>query len=190
MSRPAVDLNSSPLIVDFPERPQKMTAAVLSDYGPSSNLKVQLCDLPRLPMGRLRPTEVVVEVYATSVNPTDWKMRKGTLSKISPLSLPTILGIDFSGDWSKFNELRNPIPMTGGTGRVVRAGEQSKVSAGDEVFGRQTLPRMQEVNGAYAEYIIVDSADLAVKPRSISHDEAAAVPQVRITHQPLITDAD
>jgi hypothetical protein len=37
---------------------------------------------------------------------------------------------------------------------------------------------MQEVNGAYAEYVIVDSADLAVKPRTISHDEAAAVPQV------------
>jgi hypothetical protein len=98
MSRPAIEVNGTPLIVDFPDRPPKMTAAVLSDYGPSSNLKVQLCDLPRLPMGKLRPTEVIVEVYATSVNPTDWKMRKGTLSKISPLSLPTILGIDFSGN--------------------------------------------------------------------------------------------
>ena len=97
MSRPALDINGAQLIVDFPDRPPKMTAAVLSDYGPATNLKVQLCDLPRLPMGKLRSTEVVVEVYSTSVNPTDWKMRKGTLSKISPLSLPTILGIDFSG---------------------------------------------------------------------------------------------
>ena len=51
------------------------------------------------------------------------------------------------------------------------------MSVGDEVFGRQTLPRMREVNGAYAEYVIADSADLAVKPAHISHDEAAAVPQ-------------
>ena len=97
MSRPGIMDSGALLVVDFPDRPPKMTAAVLSDYGPASNLTVQLCDLPRLPLGKLRPTEVVVEVFSTSVNPTDWKLRKGTLSKISPLSLPTILGIDFSG---------------------------------------------------------------------------------------------
>ncbi len=72
----------------------------------------------------------------------------------------------------------HPAPLTAAAaGRVVRAGERARVSTGDEVFGRQTLPRMREVNGAYAEYVVVDSADLAVKPRTLSHDEAAAVPQ-------------
>ena len=65
---------------------------VLPDYGMASRLKVQLCDLPRLPLGKLKSTEVVVEVHAASVNPTDCKQRKGLLSQIWPLSLPCILG--------------------------------------------------------------------------------------------------
>jgi NADPH:quinone reductase-like Zn-dependent oxidoreductase len=96
-------------------------------------------------------------VHSASVNPTDWKQRKGTLSTIFPLKLPCILGIDLSG-------------------RVVRSGDDSPYSEGDEVFGRQTLDRMRELNGSYAEYAIVDSADLYRKPARLSHDEAAAVP--------------
>jgi hypothetical protein len=78
-----------------------MLAAVLPDYGPASRLKVQLVDLPRLPLGKMKSTEVIVEVHAASVNPTDWKQRKGTLSQICPLNLPTILGIDFAGMYTR-----------------------------------------------------------------------------------------
>ena len=94
-SRPA---DTAMLVVDFPNRPAKMLGAVISDYGPASLLQVQLCDLPRLPLGKLKSTELVVEVHSASVNPTDWKQRKGTLSHMCPLKLPTILGIDFSGE--------------------------------------------------------------------------------------------
>lgn len=93
-----------------------MLAAVLPDYGPASRLKVQLIDLPRLPLGKLKASEIVVEVHAASVNPTDWKQRKGTLAALCPLNLPTILGIDFAGV-------------------VVRAGEESRFSEGEEVRG-------------------------------------------------------
>jgi hypothetical protein len=86
-----------PIVVDFPDRPSKMLAAMLPDYGSASLLKVSLVDLPKLPMGKLRSSEVVVEVHACSVNPTDWKQRKGTLSKLCAISLPAVLGIDFSG---------------------------------------------------------------------------------------------
>lgn len=89
-----------PIVVDFANRPAKMLAAVLPDYGSATQLKVQLVDLPKLPLGKLRPTEIVVEVHAASVNPTDWKQRKGTLSKLCALSLPAILGIDFAGECS------------------------------------------------------------------------------------------
>jgi hypothetical protein len=46
------------LVVDFPNRPSKMLAAAIADYGPASLLRVQLCDCPRLPMGKLKSTEV------------------------------------------------------------------------------------------------------------------------------------
>ena len=156
-ARPEENSDQTPLIVDFPNRPAKMLAAVLAGYGGASKLKVQLCDLPRLPLGKLKSTEVVVEVHAASVNPTDCKQRNGMLSEIWPLSLPCILGIDLAG-------------------RVVRAGEDAPFSEGDEVFGRQQLGRMVDLNGSYAEYCIVEGADIYRKPSSLSMDEAAAVP--------------
>eukprot|EP00282_Hemiselmis_andersenii_P027106 CAMPEP_0169481884 /NCGR_PEP_ID=MMETSP1042-20121227/30375_1 /TAXON_ID=464988 /ORGANISM="Hemiselmis andersenii, Strain CCMP1180" /LENGTH=216 /DNA_ID=CAMNT_0009596705 /DNA_START=98 /DNA_END=745 /DNA_ORIENTATION=- len=156
-ARPAI-ADEPPLVVDFPDRPvAKMLAAVLPDYGAASRLKVQLVDLPRLPLGKLKASEVVVEVYAASVNPTDWKQRKGTLAQLCPLNLPTILGIDLAG-------------------KVVRAGEEAAFSEGDEVFGRQTLDRMRELNGSYSEYVIVDSADIYRKPSGVGFEEAAATP--------------
>jgi NADPH:quinone reductase-like Zn-dependent oxidoreductase len=156
-SRPEDGGDQTPLIVDFPDRPAKMLAAVMPDYGPASRLKVQLCDLPRLPLGKLKSTEVVVEVHSASINPTDCKQRMGMLSQIWPLSLPCILGIDLAG-------------------RVVRAGEDAPFSEGDEVFGRQQLGRMVDLNGSYAEYCIVEGADIYRKPSKLSMDEAAAVP--------------
>ena len=97
VSRPP-ELDQGPSVVQFPNAPVKMLAVVLPDYGPATNMRVQLCDLPKLPGGKLRGTEVVVEIHSASVNPTDWKQRKGTLANLCKLSLPTILGIDFSGD--------------------------------------------------------------------------------------------
>ena len=149
------------LVVDFPERPAKMLAVALADYGPASLLKVQLCDLPRLPLGKMQSSEVVVEVHACSVNPTDWKQRKGTLSTMCPLSLPCVLGIDLAG-------------------RVVRAGEDTPFSEGDKVFGRQTLDRMRVLNGSYAEYCIVEACDICKMPASLTFEEAAAVPQASL----------
>lgn len=61
-------------------------------------------------------------------------------------------------------------------GKVMRAGEDSPFKEGEEVFGRQTLDRMRELNGTYSEYVIVDSHDVFHKPANLSHDEAAAVP--------------
>ena len=156
-TRPDDSSDQTPLIVDFPDRPAKMLAAVLSDYGPAKRLKVQMCDLPRLPLGKLKSTEVVVEVHAASVNPTDCKQRNGQLSQIWPLTLPCVLGVDLAG-------------------RVVRAGEDAPFSEGDEVFGRQQLGRMVDINGSYAEYCIVEGADIYRKPSRLTMEEAAAVP--------------
>jgi hypothetical protein len=52
--RPMISAADMPIVVDFPDRPAKMLAAVLPDYGPAPLLKVQLVDLPKLPLGKLR----------------------------------------------------------------------------------------------------------------------------------------
>ena len=38
-----------------------------------------------------------MQVQATSVNPTDCKLRSGMLQQLYPLSLPVILGCDLAG---------------------------------------------------------------------------------------------
>ena len=42
--------------------------------------------------------EVLVRVRASSVNPVDWKVRRGDLRPISGLTPPRILGADFAGE--------------------------------------------------------------------------------------------
>lgn len=48
---------------------------------------------------------------------------------------------------------------------------------GDEVFTRPAINR----NGTYAEYVSVKASEVAVKPKSISHIEAASIPLAGIT---------
>ena len=125
--------------VEFPKMPKKMLAVVLSSYGPPSNLEAVHCNLPQSRGGQLDMYEVLVEIHAASVNPTDCKARKGTLSHICPLKLPAILGIDFSGIRSRSLLAESTFPRDAVhrlAGRVVRAGPKASVSYGDEVFGR------------------------------------------------------
>ena len=51
-----------------------------------------------VPMPDPAPGEVLVKVIATSVNPIDWKLRKGALKERMPLQFPTILGRDLAGE--------------------------------------------------------------------------------------------
>lgn len=50
-----------------------------------------------VPMPKAGPGEVLVKVIATSVNPTDWKTRKGETKDRNPI-LPDIPGRAVAGD--------------------------------------------------------------------------------------------
>ena len=41
--------------------------------------------------------EILIRVLASSVNPIDWKLRKGLVKWFVRLSFPVVLGFDFSG---------------------------------------------------------------------------------------------
>ncbi len=135
-----------------------MLGVALHEYGAPLQFKVMLCNLPR----ELRDGELLVQVQAAGVNPTDCKLRSGALQQLYPLSLPCILGVDFAGV-------------------VVKTAGKTKVSAGDHVFGRQTLDRIREVMGTYAEYAVVDASEVAKKPEDVSFEQAAAVPWAGLT---------
>lgn len=97
--------------------------------------------------------EVLVRVYATSINPVDYKIRQaGAWAGIKP---PAIIGYDVSG--------------------VVEAigPEVQDFKVGDEVYYTPEIPGRL---GSYAEYHVANEAIVARKPANLSHIEAASIP--------------
>jgi len=129
-------------------------AAVLSDFGEADKLSIR-----ELPMPTFRSDEMLVRVKATSVNPIEWKMRRG-LGLPKPvwrllIGRPMILGIDFSGT-------------------VAAVGSDViGYQVGDDVMGAFRLW------GADAEYVVVRLRSrhtaVALKPPAVSYAEAGAV---------------
>ncbi len=131
-------------------------------YGGPEVLKYE--DAPRPKAG---PGEVLIRVRAAGVNPVDWKIREGYLKQILGHPLPLILGWDLSG-------------VVEGTGPGV-----TRLRVGDEVYSRPDISR----DGAYAEYIAVKESEVALKPRSIDHTHAAAIPLAGLTAWQSLFDA-
>ncbi|MEH6682834.1 MAG: NADP-dependent oxidoreductase [Sediminicola sp.] len=141
-----------------------MKAIVLRAPGGAENLIVQEVDRPAITSG-----EVLVKVKAISINPVDVKSRsgKGVYGRIKE-ERPLILGWDISGT-------------------VIETGD-AKFQVGDEVFGMVNFPGHGR---AYAEYVAAPASHLALKPRNISHEAAAAATLVALTAwQALVTNAN
>src|SRR5215831_17569987 len=104
------------------------------------------------------PGEVVVDIYAASVNAADYKVRRGG-GTYGNIRFPHILDRDFSG--------------------VVSAvgGEVTDLAVGDAVFGVTE----QGVEGAYAEKIAIKATIIARKPDRLGHAEAAAMGLTSLT---------
>ncbi|NGX57640.1 MAG: Zinc-type alcohol dehydrogenase-like protein [Chlamydiae bacterium] len=103
--------------------------------------------------------EVLIRVLASSVNPVDWKIRSGHVKWIFPISFPSTLGFDVSG-------------------LIVEVGDNVKgFLPGDEVFCCLEPGAI----GAYAEYVSANQSVVALKPKSLSHQEAAAIPLAGMT---------
>eukprot|EP00288_Rhodomonas_lens_P001346 CAMPEP_0177722370 /NCGR_PEP_ID=MMETSP0484_2-20121128/17645_1 /TAXON_ID=354590 /ORGANISM="Rhodomonas lens, Strain RHODO" /LENGTH=187 /DNA_ID=CAMNT_0019234739 /DNA_START=197 /DNA_END=756 /DNA_ORIENTATION=+ len=137
--------------VKFKGAPNKMLGITLHEYGSAEMLKVQMVNLP----AELQDNELLIKVKAAGVNPMDCKLRSGSLQQLYPLTLPVILGCEWSGT-------------------VVKAGRCAKYKPGDQVFGRQTLDRLRHTSGAYAQYMVADSAECCSKPSALSHIQAAS----------------
>ena len=65
----------------------------MHDYG-----GVDVLQYEDVPTPRPGPGEVLVRAAATSVNPIDWKIRRGDLKNVMPLQFPWIPGRDVAGE--------------------------------------------------------------------------------------------
>ncbi|WP_138420390.1 NADP-dependent oxidoreductase [Aquibacillus sediminis] len=138
-----------------------MKAIVINEYGSKEKLKEQ-----EVPTPQIKDNQVLVEVYATSINPIDWKLREGYLRQMLDFSFPIILGWDVAGVITE-------------VGRNV-----TKFKVGDEVFARPDTT----ANGTYAEYTAVDEDLLAKKPTNISYEQAASIPLAGLTAWQCLVD--
>ena len=138
----------------MPTLTKTMHAMAITSYGDTSVFKEI-----ELPIPEPKDKELLVKVHATSINPVDYKIRKGLLS--TGLKPPQILGFDVSGV-------------------VVETPQQgvSTFQIGDEVFYYSRIPGRQ---GAYAEYNLAEEEVVSKKPKNISHAEAASFPVVWCT---------
>ncbi|HEY9196363.1 MAG TPA: NADP-dependent oxidoreductase [Mucilaginibacter sp.] len=139
-----------------------MKAIILKGFGGIEQL--QEADIP---VPDVKAGDVLVKLKSISVNPVDYKTRsgKGMASRIKD-QFPVILGWDISG--------------------VITAvgSDVTDYKAGDEVFAMIGFPKLAN---AYAEYVIADPAELALKPANISHDEAAAATLAALTAWQALT---
>jgi NADPH:quinone reductase-like Zn-dependent oxidoreductase len=124
---------------------------------------IQIGDVPDPPVG---PDIVLVRIRAAGVNPVDTKIRGGYMKERFPFHFPLVLGWDAAGVVEK-------------VGPAV-----TWFKPGDEVYGYCRRHHLQF--GTYCELDIVPEGFLAHKPRSLSFEEAAAVPLACLTaHQAL-----
>jgi NADPH:quinone reductase-like Zn-dependent oxidoreductase len=125
-----------------------MKAAMLKAFGPVENFEIVEIPVPK-PGFR----EVLVRVFATSVNPLDYQVRRGDYK--NELDLPVITGHDVSGE-------------------IVELGvgvENFKI--GDEVY---YTPEIFKGQGSYTQYHCAHESIIGLKPKNISHLEAATLP--------------
>ncbi len=132
-----------------------MKAMVIRSFGGP-----EVFELAEEPKPVVKPGHVLVEVIASSLNPVETKIRSGAAAAIAP-QFPAILNGDFSG-------------------RIVEVGPDCEPwRIGDEVFG--CAGGVASVQGALAEFMLVDVRLIARKPANITHQTAALYPLAIIT---------
>lgn len=124
-----------------------MKAIVLTQPGPVQNLVSREVSSPELQLD-----DVLIKVAAISINPVDVQTRAGS---------------------GEYNQVRNTSPLILGwdVSGVVTESKSALFKGGDHVFGMLNFP---QAGKAYAEYVAAQASQLAHKPSTISHQEAAA----------------
>lgn len=125
---------------------QTIQAIRAHEYGGPEQLRLEQIARPVPQAG-----EVLVRVHAAGVNPIDWKIRRGLLKDAFPTSFPHLPGRDLAGIVEEVGP------------------DVTTFRKGQAVFG-------QSMYGTYTEYTPASINTLALKPKTLSFDEAATIP--------------
>jgi NADPH:quinone reductase-like Zn-dependent oxidoreductase len=128
-----------------------MKAARVNQYGESDVIQVVDVDFPVL-----KPNQILVTVYAASLNPFDAFIRSGGMKEQVPVPFTT--GGDFAGQVAAVAE------------------GVTEFAVGDEVYGSANV--INGGSGSAAETLAANVANTARKPDSVGFVTAAALPLV------------
>ncbi|MCK5005169.1 MAG: NAD(P)-dependent alcohol dehydrogenase [Candidatus Aminicenantes bacterium] len=131
-----------------------MRSIIYNKYGGPEVLEVADVEKPEPDAN-----SILVRVKASSVNPVDYKVRRGDMKIMSGKKFPKDAGSDFAGV-------------------IEKAGEAvAGYKKGDEVYG--FLNPMK--GGTYSDYLIADPANVSLKPERFSFEQAASMPIAALT---------
>ena len=131
-----------------------LRAIVFTRFGPPEVLRLEEVEKP-VP----GPDEALIRVRATAVNDWDWNFVRG-----KPIALRLIFGL-----------LKPKVNVLGVdvAGQIETVGDNvAGLRPGDEVYGDLS----ESGFGAFAEYVCAPPDALALKPSSMSFEEAATIP--------------
>lgn len=142
--------------------PKVMKAVGLYQHLPITQAS-SLLDL-EVGLPAVKRNDLLIEVKATSVNPIDTKLRARKPEVES--KEPVILGWD-------------------GAGVVVNKGQDVKLfNVGDEVYFTGDLRK----NGSNAQYVAIEETWVGTKPKSLTFEQAAAMPLTTVTAYESLVD--
>lgn len=141
-----------------------MKALEIKGYGDIlSNLAFNDVEKPRI-----KENQVLIEVFAASTNPIDFKIIEGALRRVLKLSFPTRIGYDVSGI-------------------IIEKGKKVvDFNVGDEVFSSVS----QRCRGTFAEFVAVDNDVICLKPKNLNFEQSASFPMVGLTTIQAFKKAD
>lgn len=138
-----------------------MKAYVVEKYEKKGGLR-----LTERPDPQVQTNDVLVRIHATAVNLLDSKVRDGDFKIFLPYRPPFVLGHDVAGT-------------------IVKVGPGvTRFKVGDEIYAR---PRDHRI-GTFAELIAIHEDDVAMKPRTLTMEDAASIPLVALTAWQALVD--
>jgi NADPH:quinone reductase-like Zn-dependent oxidoreductase len=136
-----------------------MKAIVVHEYGGPEVLKYEDAPVPEP-----KEKEVLVRVIASGVNPADPLIVSGKYAEAFGTHLPLIPGYDMAGVVEKVGA------------------KVTKLKIGDPVYAYLLW------GGGWAEYVVTNEGEAAIKPQSLNYIEAAAVPLAALTAWQALID--
>lgn len=140
-----------------------MKVAQINEYGDASVIKINDIEKPSL-----KPGQVLVEVFASSINPFDTSIRSGYMKEMIPLELPVTLGGDIAGVVAEVSE------------------DVANLSVGDKVYGQANV--VAGNSGAFAEFSATKASQIAKSPANTDFNESASLPLVGVSAVQALTE--